>query len=264
MPDCDEYGFFNGHFGLEQANWAKYWNGIIPDGVIAGVGNEMAVVTDAQGTARTSVQVGTGEAMLDNHKAWITSAKEVDMGAIGSKGRIDIVVLRCVYGNSGESKMDVTYIQGTAAASPVAPSVPTNVTGGVCYLPLAQVTHSANETQVSASNIKDLRYVYSIPNNKINTFSGSSLTPLNDREYRCSSALTSLTINLPANPHDTFITSVCYTTHSTNSFTIVFQKGGSTFSNYKLVGDTLTMKGKRYNLVIWWDSSAYWVAAKGM
>ena len=39
--DCDRYGFFNGILGIEQSNWANFWRGIIPDGIIAGFGDEL-------------------------------------------------------------------------------------------------------------------------------------------------------------------------------------------------------------------------------
>ena len=280
MPNCDEFGFFNGIFGLEQANWGKYWKGIIPDGVIAGVGQEMAV---SVGGGNLTVTVGTGEAMVDNHKAWITTPKDVTLtAASSSKKRIDAIVLKCTYGNNQASVIEATAIQGTAAASPSRPTIPNSITGGVCYLVLAYVKVEGSGA-INSNNITDARYVYSLSMNKINTFTVSSgttasVTPLNDREYRYSGSagLTNLTINLPGSPHETFITGVCYSTGA-SSVTVTVKKGGNAYTTYKLVGDKLNKTNKRYELIIWWDSldnvatssndsatGHYWIASKAL
>ena len=47
--DCDRYGFFNGILGIEQSNWANFWRGIIPDGIIAGFGDELEVYAQSDG-----------------------------------------------------------------------------------------------------------------------------------------------------------------------------------------------------------------------
>ena len=46
---CDKFGFFNGIMGIEQGNWATFWDGIIPDGVIANQGDELEVYAQADG-----------------------------------------------------------------------------------------------------------------------------------------------------------------------------------------------------------------------
>ena len=279
MGECSKYGFFNGIYGLEQKNWADYWRGIIPDGVIAGVGAEMRV-SAVQNAPRT-VKIGSGEAMVDNHKAWLTSSKQLALESIsGSTARIDLIVLRCTYGNSGESKIEYTYHKGNSSTT-----APTPTTEGTTYeIPLAEVKITSNAADLTDTNIKDRRYVYSLSMSQINTFTVSSgttasVTPLNDREYRYSgdNGLTNLTITLPLNPHDTFITGVCYTTAASGSITVNIKKGGSAYTTYKLVGDKLTSNGKRYELIIWWDSldkvgtsnsdtatGHYWIAAKAV
>lgn len=282
MANCDMYGFFNGILGIEQANWAKYWKGIIPDGIIAGIGDEM-VVSRTNTQQNLEMTVGTGEAMVDNHKAWITSRKSVTFdSATSSKPRIDAVVLRCEYGNSGESKIEVTVIKGTAAATPVAPTIPTNVTGGVCYLPLAYV-RIAGSGALANSAVTDLRYVFKMTADSIVAFSRTSgvttatVKPLNDREYRCAASLSALTIDLPKDPHDTFITGVCFTSGTSTWEGVTWKRGGANYDNIKKMGDSLDMKKKRYELIIWWDSTDsvavgssdtdtghYWVAIKGL
>lgn len=254
MPDCDKYGFFNGIYGLEQVNWANYWRGIVGDGVVAGQGNEMSISTTGRSNAY-GVVVNTGEAMVDNHKAWISTAKEVVLGAPSSQPRYDLVVLKLTYGNSGASKIEVTSVAGTAAASPSVPTV-TSVTGGTYYLVLASVYRAAGEDSVSASNITDRRHIFGVPSGYIKYFTGTSVTPTNDIEYRNQTAISSLTVNLPGTPDETYHTCVCFTSGSSFSG-VTFKKGGSAYTAIGKKGDSLTLPSKRYNLMIWWDGIKY-------
>ena len=262
--NCDRYGFFNGIYGLEQKNWADYWRNIIPDGVIAGIYEEMEVVPSS--TYLSGVSVRKGAAMVDNHRAWINFQKELQLPAAGSQNRIDLIVLRAVYGNSGASKVELDVIAGTAQASPTVPSL-TQVTGSKYEIPLARVYRPAGNNNV-AGQITDMRYVYHLPsdNNTILSFSGNSVVCKNDREHRNNSALSSLTVYLPTNPSSTFITGVCFSTGSSFSG-ITFRKGtpsGSTVINQKTMGDTLNLLNRRYNMMIWWDGVQYAVAVKSI
>ena len=262
--NCDRFGFFNGIYGLEQKNWADYWRNIIPDGVIAGIGNEMEIV--ASTTYVSGVSVKTGTAMVDNHRVWINAQKELQLPAASSQNRIDLIVLRAVYGNSGASKVELDVIAGTAQASPSVPSL-TQVTGSKYEIPLARVYRPAGNNNV-AGQITDMRYVYHLPsdNNTVAAFSGNSVVCKNDREHRNNSALTSLTVYLPANPCSTFITGVCFSTASSFSG-ITFRKGtpsSSTVINQKTMGDTLNLVNRRYNMIIWWDGVQYAVAVKSI
>ena len=86
----------------------------------------------------------------------------------------------------------------------------------------------------------------------IKTFSGTSLTAQANREFRNNTAINSLAVTLPNSPSSDFITVICFS--SSASFT------GVTFNKtVKLKGDLLTLKSKRYNLAVWWDSSSWWV-----
>lgn len=258
---CDKFGFFNGLYGIEQSNWANYWRGIVPDGVLGGFGNELEVYAMSDGMR---VHVKTGQAMVDNHRAWVTSEKELTIDTADSTNpRLDLVVLRVVYANAKESKVYVDVKTGTPAAAPVLPSL-TQVTGETYEIPLAQVLVEAGVVTIASGTITDLRYVYKMPSDSVTTFSSVHLSPKNDIEYRAagSSPLASLEITLPANPNDTFITGVCFTSSSTFSG-ITFLKGSAAITP-KVVGDALNLSGKRYNMVIWWDSgcSEYWAAVK--
>ena len=261
--ECDRYGFFNGIYGLEQANWANYWHGIIPDGVIAQQKNEMNVYKD-EADAGMVVRVNTGEAMVDNHRIWITVPKQVQLADSGSLNRYDLIVARVTYGNSGESIAELDAKTGTEANAPIAP-VPVKNTGGTYEIPLAKIYVKAGIRRIYTSDITDMRYVYKLGNDSVTTFTTEEVTCGNDIEYRNEAAIGSLTINLPGNPNDTFITGVCFTTNA--SFAgVTFRKGGNAYSGMRIIGDALSSKNKRYNLVIWWDSGfgQYWCASKGV
>ena len=260
--NCDRFGFFNGIYGLEQANWANYWRGIIPDGIIAGIKNEVEVVPS--NTYVSGVSIKTGEAMVDNHRVWINAQKELQLPAASTdNNRIDLVVLRAVYGNSGASKVEIDCITSSVAASPVRPTM-TKVTGNKYEIPLAAIYRPRSDNAITTDRISDLRYVFCLPGDEslVAPFSGTSVTVKNDREHRNNTAIANLTINLPANPLPTFITGVCFKTGA--SFSGVTFRKGSSAHNPKVTGDTLTMLNKKYNLVIWWDGEFYNVASKAV
>lgn len=255
--ECDRYGFFNGVYGIEQSNWANFWKGIIPDGVIAGIDEELEVYAQSDGR---KVHVRTGQAIVAGHRCWITSEKEIDIAENTSgASRTDGIFIRVTYGNDGASRMNVLCRTGVTS--------PAKTIGTMCELLLATVTVADGFVTVAASNVTDKRYVFKLGADagavQAVTVSGTtgSVTPQNDREYRTNSALTALTIYLPANPHATFITGVTF--KSGSSINVTFRKGSSSYSP-KISGDALTLTGKKYNLVIWWDGAYYWVASKAV
>lgn len=259
MADCDKFGFFNGVMGIEQTNWANYWRGVIPDGVIAEIDNEMEVYAVNAGEGMM-VRVKTGQAMVDNHRAWITTEKTLAIPtADATYSRIDLVVLRATYGNKGASTISIEVKEGTPNTTPQTPTC-VKVTGETYEIPLASVLVNAGDTNILPAQITDLRFVFRIPYDTTEEFSGSSITCLADREYRNGTNLDSLTVNLPINPHPTFMTSVNFS--SSTAFTSVTVKRGLTTisgtSNLKLKGDALSLPQKRYNLVFYWDGSYYW------
>ena len=274
--ECDRYGFFNGIYGLEQSNWANYWRGIIPDGVLAQPDGKpqptppMEVYVPTQGMGM-SVYVRPGQAMVDNHRVWLTTQKTLSIAKHGSRPRIDMVVLRVTYGNTGKSIVELDVKTGAEATSPEAPTLVTN-TGGTYELALARITIGAGTTNIYPADITDMRYVYKLGNDSVTTFTTTTsnnkttatVNCVNDIEYRCATALHSIIINLPSNPNDTFITGVCFTANASFSG-VTFRKGG-TNTDVKVIGDSLTMNSKRYNLIIWWDSgfNQYWCASKGV
>ena len=285
---CDRYGFFNGIYGLEQANWANYWKRIIPDGVLGGIGSEMHVYTKSNGL---QVYVGTGEAMVDNHRVWITSEKVVPLTkASTANPRYDYIVLRVTYGNTGQSTAKVISITGTAASSPKLPSL-TRVTGGTYDLPLASVYVPKNAATIgvtyevsntSYASIIDKRYVFHIPGDsnavvtqEISTSSwkipyGNGIVCQNDTEYRISTTIENkVNIYLPARPISTFITSICFTAGA-NYKGIQFWKANRNNTsistkakiNPAIIGDATNVVSKRYNIIIWYDGTQWNGVAK--
>ncbi len=256
--NCDKFGFFNGLYGIEQSNWANYWKGVVPDGVISGMANEMEVYAQGDGM---KVYVKTGQAMADNHRAWITAQKELAVSAADSSNdRLDLVVLRVVYGNRGESFVCVDVKAGTPSASPELPDL-TQVTGETYEIPLAKIFVEHGSVSIPSGAVTDLRYVFRIPGDTADSFSGTSVTCKNDREYRNPEAIASLTVYLPPDPHETFMASICFSASA--SFTSVSFKAyaSNTAITPKIKGDALTLPSRRYNMVIYWDGSYWWVAS---
>jgi len=251
---ADKFGFFNGLMGIEQSNWANFFRGLIPDGVIAGLDDELEVFAQADGM---KVYVKAGQAMVDNHHIWITSQKELTIAAASGTERTDLIVARIVYGNEGLSTAVLDVKTGETVDDLV------QVTGGTYEIPLAEITVGASVVSIAADAVTDKRYIFRIHDDTVDTWSTDTIAPLNDHEYRNDTVQGSMTINLPAIPNDTYITSVSFEAGS--AFTgVTITQGGTTISgttNLKLKGDTLTLKSKVYSLVIWWDGVYYWCAS---
>lgn len=258
---CDRFGFFNGVYGIEQSNWANFWKGIIPDGVIAGLDEELEVYAQSDGR---KVHVKTGQAIVAGHRCWITSEKEIDIAENTSgANRTDGIFIRVTYGNDGASKMSIVAKTGSTGA--------TRTIGTTYEMLIATVTVASGFVTIAADAVTDKRYVFKLAADagavQAVTVSGTTGTvaPQNDREYRTNTALTALTIYLPTSPHATFITGVTF--KSGSSINVTFRKGTpakSTAITPKISGDALTLTGKKYNLVIWWDGNYYWVASKAV
>ena len=283
---CDRYGFFNGILGLEQANWAQYWKGIIPDGVLAPLTyNENDPteymqhplhVTVSEGEMAGQVVVQEGEAMVDNHHIWLTNSRTLTLTpkANSAKERWDLVVIRVTYSNSGTSTAELAVVEGAEinanGGSTNSLKNPVQNTGGTYELPLAAVRWQANTNMIHTADIVDKRFVYKLGHDSVFEFTGTSITCYNDIEYRNKNSINTLTINLPNNPTNIFITGVNFTTSgqwNNNNNGLTIMKGSTDITNsIKAVGDSFRMKSKRYNMVIWWDSgyNNYWCVAKAV
>ena len=250
----DTAGFFNSILPLNQTNWAAYFGPSIPDGVLAGITDELEVYANSSGM---EVHVKAGECRARSHQGILSAASDLDIAASDlTYDRIDLVVVRVTYGDP--SSMVITTKTGTPAATPVCP-LPTQTAGDTWEIPLAQVSVSAGAVTIAASDVTDRRFTYHMAGAAAIDFSGTSIVAANDWEYRNDTAIDSLTIDLPSVPGSTFICGVCFT--SSASFSgVTFTQGGASYT--VKTTDGLSFKTVRYNLIIWWDGSYYWCSAR--
>lgn len=161
MVELDRYGFFDKIMSLDQTNWANYWHGVIPDCVVAGIGDEFLVKGMAEGM---KVRVYPGEAIVNNHRAWNEEWKYLPISAADEEfPRIDTVVLRVIYGDVvsgvGTSKIVLDVLDGTPDPDPV-PAELTKETGNVYEIPLAYVKVAVNVVTIQAEDVADARSIF--------------------------------------------------------------------------------------------------------
>lgn len=256
MPSFDTYGFFEDIWPLDQTNWASYFGPVTPDGVLAGIGDELKVYADSTGM---SVHVMPGECRVRSHRGALDTEVDVTITASDpSYDRIDLIVARVTYG--APSTMEITVKTGTPAQTPVCPAI-TQTPASVWEIPLAQVLVTAGAVTIAAGDVTDRRFTYIIGGAAAIDFTGESLVAANDWEYRNSTEINSLEIELPQTPGDIFICSVCFTASA--SFTgVTFSRNGAAYT--VKTTDGLNFKSVRYNLIIWWDGAYFWCGARAV
>lgn len=116
--------------------------------------NTWAVTAD--GSAR-SVVVATGAAVVEGIPLWNDAARTVTISANASGNpRIDTIVIEVVpQGNATEGKVTLKVVEGTAAASPVAPTLTQTTT--LYQFPLANVSVANGAATIAQANITDRR-----------------------------------------------------------------------------------------------------------
>lgn len=134
---------------------------MMTDGVVQNVDDDLEV--SASG-ASMDVAVAPGMAFVAGHPSYWPDGAEVTPAANGTGNpRIDLVVIRLqMPGTSEEGKQEITLVQGTPAASPVAPGV-TQDPNTVWELALGEVTVPAGAATISGGNIADARTYTSGP-----------------------------------------------------------------------------------------------------
>lgn len=152
------YGFFDAVYDSDTGTYDRtytaeqmslYFKGLVSDGVIANVGNMMAVTP---GTGMV-VQVGTGRMFIDSRWLQNSSALSISISAAhATLARKDIIVARLDYSNR---LISIVAKTGTAAASPAAPGIVRN--GEYFEMELAEIYVSAGTTAITAANITDKR-----------------------------------------------------------------------------------------------------------
>lgn len=152
------YGFFDAVYDSDSGTYDRtytaeqfstYLKGIISDGVVANVGNQLAVSPNSGMT----IQVGTGRMFINSR--WMDNDTVIDLtvgAANGALPRKDIVVARLDY--SGRA-IGITVKAGTAAATPTAPSVQRDST--YYEMELAEINVKAGATAITAADITDKR-----------------------------------------------------------------------------------------------------------
>lgn len=137
----------------DSAALAQVLRGLVGDGVVAGIGNELAVGDSVP--AAMSVRVDVGVAFARGYYLEVYSSAETlaIAAADPTNPRIDrVVVRRDLAARTGM----LAVLTGTPAGSPAAPVLTQNE-AGIWEIPLAQIAIAANATSLTNVNITDER-----------------------------------------------------------------------------------------------------------
>lgn len=153
------YGFFDAVYDSSTGTYDRtytaeqmsmYFKGLVSDGVIANVGDMMAV-TPGDGM---TVQVGSGRMIVDSRWLNNDSAYTVTLSpAHATLPRKDIVFVQLDY---SMRRISIEHKSGTPATSPVAPTIG-DYPAAWHDMGLAIIDVPAGATQITAANITDLR-----------------------------------------------------------------------------------------------------------
>ena len=171
----DSYSFFD---GLEmepvtQVNWSNYWRGVIPDGVVAEIGEEMRPYANSTGMY---VYVSPGACFVDNHRGVNSALKMMAVNtADATYDRIDLLVARVVYGNENESYMELDILTGTPAIDPAAPAL-TQSTGDIYEIALAEIYVAANVVTLEDRTVADMRNVFTAGSQSVSFINDDEVT----------------------------------------------------------------------------------------
>lgn len=139
-------------------DFSDYFEGLISDGIYAGIGKEFRVFADG---STMGVQVDTGRAKILNKYVRNTDILEVEIDAADSENpRWDAV---CVSVNLDEAYRNgyIDVHKGTPAADPQKPDVPD--TNAAKLFVLAYVYVPAQATVINAENVNDNRGAANCP-----------------------------------------------------------------------------------------------------
>lgn len=165
-----------------EDKWTKYARGLLSDGVLANVANNLEVFADSTGML---VKVKTGRCYIDGFAGDLTSQQSLDIAAAHpTNPRIDRVVARLT--TTSPATISVRVVTGTAASSPSPPALLDDATH--TDIPLATVAVAALAGTIAAGNVTDGR-AYTGPH----TFSNISQAVVNTSESTASVVAVSLT-----------------------------------------------------------------------
>lgn len=141
-------------FGYEQEQYAESFGAITTDGVKPYGGR--FVVTAVTPTPNMTVNVAPGIAWVNGQwiKSTATENRTVET-AHASYTRIDTVAARNTKTSATHGEMTIVVIKGTAAASPVPPTLQYDTS--VCEIPLYYITIPALSSAITSGMISDGR-----------------------------------------------------------------------------------------------------------
>ena len=148
----DQYAPFDAGPGANamESQWRAMMRYQVQNGVLRNVGNELSVYGDSTGM---QVKVRTGQVVVTGH--WGAQDAEDTLtiaAAHATLARRDLVVARVDYTNN---LLELDVITGTAAATPIVPSLTRNTT--VWEIPLAVVQVDAAAVTIAANKVFDAR-----------------------------------------------------------------------------------------------------------
>lgn len=142
--------------GVTDARYEALIGSVLPSGLIGSPALSSLVYADSSGR---QVKVQPSRAAMVRGFRWESDGagitRSIAANASGNP-RIDLAVLRL---NRNDFTVTFQVIQGTPAASPVAPTVTQNTgSTGVWELPLAQITVANNATTLAAATVVDISW----------------------------------------------------------------------------------------------------------
>lgn len=144
----------NGDRKYTANEFVSYFKALFSTGVLK---NTSLAVTQ-NSPAGLSVLVSTGMAIIEGYQYENTTSKAMTIKAADvTNPRIDRIILRLNV-NDGVRSIVLAVLKGTAAGSPVAPTLTTDLTGsGIYEISLAQIAVAAGATTILTANITDER-----------------------------------------------------------------------------------------------------------
>jgi hypothetical protein len=207
------------------------WARNIGEGVKPGsAATPLAVTGDGSGM---NVKVAAGQAMIRGHYFLNDAQVTLSIAAANATlARIDSVVINL---DPSTNAATLAVVTGTAAASPVAPTL-TQTDAGVYQLLLAQVAVAAAATSITAGNVTDSRTY-------LGALVGKTLQSPQEVTTVSATAATG-TVNYDASTQ----ADLYYTTNASANFTLNFRGNSSTTLNSILpVGQTATVVFRNTN-----------------
>lgn len=150
---ADQNFWFNGQGDFDHTNWGAYWAPIVSSGVLGDLRNKMQITANSSGMM---VYAATGEVLVYGVRGIFESTTNLAIATASGQARVDLVVARAVFGNEGESYIEIAVKTGTPASSPAAPAL-TLDPGQLWEIPLAEVRVDAGVATIAANKVTDKR-----------------------------------------------------------------------------------------------------------